>query len=82
MRFTGNMKGLGHGIEKVFFSCEWIVLALVHKNLLLLVKLTYTLDRVGIFNLLRSPGIDFTESIPPANVAWRAGTTIPYLLGS
>ena len=63
------MKGLGHGIEKVFFSCEWIVLALVHKNLLVLVKFTSSLVRVGIFNLLLSPGIDFTESIPPAYVA-------------
>jgi hypothetical protein len=25
--------------------------------------------------VLRSPGIDFEESIPPAYVAWRAGTT-------
>ncbi len=26
-------------------------------------------------NVLRSPGIDSEESIPPAYVAWRAGTT-------
>jgi hypothetical protein len=26
---------------------------------------------------LRSPGIDSKESIPPAYVAWRAGTTTP-----
>jgi hypothetical protein len=31
------------------------------------------------FILLRSPGIDFKESIPPA---WRAGTTTLFLLGS
>jgi hypothetical protein len=29
--------------------------------------------RDGIFKLLRSPGIDFNESIPPAYVVWRAG---------
>jgi hypothetical protein len=29
-----------------------------------------------------SPGIDSQESIPPANVAQRAGTTILFLLGS
>jgi hypothetical protein len=62
------------------FSFEWIVRGLVHKNLLL-VKLTSSLDKAGIFNLLWSPGIDFTESIPPAYVAWRAGTTTPLLLG-
>ncbi len=35
-----------------------------------------------IFKLLRSPGIDSTEPIPPAYVAWRAGVTTPTLLGS
>ncbi len=38
--------------------------------------------RDGIFELLSSPGIDSKESIPPAYVAWRAGTTTLYLLGS
>jgi hypothetical protein len=33
-------------------------------------------------NLLRSPGIDSKESIPPAYVAWRAGTTTLFLHGS
>jgi hypothetical protein len=28
----------------------------------------------GICKRLRNPGIDFKESIPPAYVAWRAGT--------
>ncbi len=32
--------------------------------------------------LLRSPGIDYKESIPPAYVAWRAVTTALFLLGS
>ena len=38
--------------------------------------------RARIFILLRSPGIDSKESIPPAYVAWRAGTTTIFLLGS
>jgi hypothetical protein len=40
----------------------------------------YTRD--GIFKPLRSTGIDSRESIPPAYVAWRAGTTTLLLLGS
>jgi hypothetical protein len=39
-------------------------------------------SRAGILKLLRSPGIDSKESIPPAFVAWRAGTTTLFLLGS
>jgi hypothetical protein len=35
--------------------------------------------RDGIFKLLRIPGIDSKESIPPA---WRAGVTTLFLLGS
>ncbi len=35
-----------------------------------------------IFKLLRSPRIDFKESIPPAYEAWRAGTATLFLLGS
>ncbi len=38
--------------------------------------------RARIFKLLRSPGIDSKESIPPAYVAWRAGTIALFLLGS
>ncbi len=34
------------------------------------------------FRLLRSPGIDSKELIPPGYVAWRAGTTTLFLLGS
>jgi hypothetical protein len=36
----------------------------------------------GIFNILRIPGIDSLESIPPAYIAWLAGTTILFLLVS
>jgi hypothetical protein len=38
--------------------------------------------RALIFKLLRSQRIDSNESIPPAYVAWRAGTTTLFLLGS
>ncbi len=38
--------------------------------------------REGIFKLLRNLGIDSKESNPPAYVAWRAGTTTLFLLGS
>ncbi len=32
-------------------------------------------NRARICKRLRSPGIDFKESIPPAHVAWRTGTS-------
>ncbi len=32
-------------------------------------------DRARIFKLLRNPRIDSKDYIPPAYVAWRAGTT-------
>jgi hypothetical protein len=35
-----------------------------------------------IFERLWSPGIDTKELIPPAYVAWRAGTITLFLLGS
>jgi hypothetical protein len=38
--------------------------------------------RGGIFKLLRSPGNDSNESIPPAYVAWRSGTTTLFLFSS
>ncbi len=38
--------------------------------------------RAGIFKLLRSPGLDFKESIPPAYVASGAGTRTIFLIGS
>jgi hypothetical protein len=33
----------------------------------------------GIFKLLRSPGINSKESIPPGHIGWRAGTTNRFL---
>jgi hypothetical protein len=39
-------------------------------------------DRAPILKRLWSPGIDSKELIPPANVAWRAGTITLFLLGS
>jgi hypothetical protein len=38
--------------------------------------------RAGIFKPLWSPGIDARASIPPAYVAWRAGTITLFLLGA
>ena len=39
-------------------------------------------NRAQIFKFLRSPEIDSKESVPPAYVAWRAGTTTLFLLDS
>ena len=39
-------------------------------------------NRARIFKRLWSPGIDCKEWIPPAYVAWRAGTITLFLLGS
>ncbi len=39
-------------------------------------------SRARIFKRLWSPGIDSKEWIPPAYVAWRAGTITLFLLGS
>jgi hypothetical protein len=38
--------------------------------------------RARIFKLVRSPRIDSNEPIPPGCVAWRAGTTTQFVLGS
>jgi hypothetical protein len=38
--------------------------------------------RDGFLKLLRSQVIESKEAIPPAYVAWRAGTTTLFLLGS
>ena len=38
--------------------------------------------RAGIFKPLWSPGIDAKALIPPAYVAWRAGTITLFLLGA
>jgi hypothetical protein len=42
-------------------------------------RIMVSVDRRCIFKLLRSPGVDFKESIPPAYVAWWAGTTSIFL---
>jgi hypothetical protein len=41
-----------------------------------------SVNRARIFKRLWSPGIDSKERIPPAYVAWRAGTITLFLLGS
>ena len=35
--------------------------------------------REGVFKLLKSPGINSKESIPPSYIAWQAGTTTRFL---
>ncbi len=39
-------------------------------------------NRAGIFERVWGPGIDSKEWIPPAYVAWRAGTITLFLLGA
>ncbi len=41
-----------------------------------------TLSRAQTCKLLKGPGIDSKESIPPAYAAWQAGTKTLFLLGS
>ncbi len=60
--------------QHVVFVCE---LYLMRGNWRVMTQL-----RDGIFKLLRIPGIDSKESIWPAYVAWRAGTTTLFLLDS
>jgi hypothetical protein len=38
--------------------------------------------RAGTFKRVWGPGIDAKASIPPAYVAWRAGTITLFLLGA
>ncbi len=40
------------------------------------------MPRASIFKRLWGPGIDSKEWIPPAYVAWRAGTITLFLIGS
>ncbi len=44
--------------------------------------LVITATSARIFKCLWGPGIDSKEWIPPAYVAWRAGTITLFLLGS
>jgi hypothetical protein len=46
------------------------------------VLLVWGANRARIFKLLRNPKIDSKDSIPPACVVWRAGTTTFFLFGS
>jgi hypothetical protein len=60
-------------------------LLLLTLHLPLFLRRTATSHRLSctiFFNLLRSPGIDYKELIPPAYAAWRAGTSTLFLLGS
>jgi hypothetical protein len=44
--------------------------------------LVTNVTQIWYFKLLKSPGIDSKESVPPAYVAWRAGMATLFLLGS
>ncbi len=54
----------------------------VNELLYIDIPMSKVLVRARIFKLFKSPRIDSRESIPPAYVAWRAGTTTLFLLGS
>jgi hypothetical protein len=63
----------------------WFLLGLVRGwvNFCIKETLEKPLDsRAGIFKPLWRPGIDAKASIPPAYVAWRAGTITLFLLGA
>jgi hypothetical protein len=49
---------------------------------MVVVPVLQTTPKARTFKLLRSPGIDIKGSIPPAYVAWRAGTITLFLLSS
>ncbi len=51
-------------------------------KLMFIYRLTLFMSMIPNFKLLRSPVIDSEESILPAYVAWPAGTTTLFLLGS
>ncbi len=58
------------------------VASLLLQSRVLIGSFQVSLFRARIFKLFRSIKIDSKESIPPAYVAWWAGTTTPSLLGS
>ncbi len=64
------------------FLSTWLVLLCLTNILLVLGIKADNKVRARIFKLLRSPKIDSKESILPAFVAWRAGTTTLFLFGS
>ncbi len=65
-------QGERQGIEPGTFSIEAGELAKPQPKL----AICHTIGhRAQMFKLFRSPRIDSKESIPPAHVAWRAGTT-------
>jgi hypothetical protein len=68
----------------VWSLCQFLSTAIKKKNYNVLSQEGYFAGahRDGIFKVLRIPGIDSKELFPPAHVAWRAGTTALFLLGS
>jgi hypothetical protein len=51
-------------------------------TVIFIIKYKILSARARIFKHLWSPGIDSKASIPPAYVAWRAGTIVLFLLGA
>jgi hypothetical protein len=67
----------------VLFSMECYLTATSNPRLSLRqVDAGERLTRARTFKCLWGPGIDSKESIPPAYLAWRAGTITLFLLGS
>jgi hypothetical protein len=67
---------------EILYIKKFSPLSLVDFSLSIQCKLRILgLIRAQIFILLRIPRIDAKESITPAYVAWRAGTTTLFLLG-
>jgi hypothetical protein len=81
-------------VEKIYFATlgevynnvvpHWSTFLISCNQLITrLISFTKTVQiRARIFKRLLSPGIDTKELIPPAYVAWRAGTITLFLLGS
>jgi hypothetical protein len=79
-----NIRGAGINVHVVF---KYLSRSLVRKGCGKVRRNAFPLrplppPREGILKLLWSPGIESKESIPPAYIAWRAGTTTQLLLGS
>jgi hypothetical protein len=64
----------------IFIAASQLVTLRVHSSGIPSLKLSSILS--PNFKLLRNPRIGSKESIPPACLAWRAGTTTPFLIGS
>ncbi len=62
--------------------CMSLTRKIVFSFLTVCLRIRSALCRARIFKRLWSQGIDSQSSIPPAYVAWRAGTITLFLLGA